>query len=368
MSQDSYLENPFTPTFGEVPAYLAGRSLLLNELKRAYSSKRRHPSLTTAITGARGSGKTALMAAAATEAEGSGWIAVRTVALPGMLDDVLISARRQGAHLLSETPSARLSSIDIGQLVGIEWENPDLPTNWRNEITLLLDQLEATDTGLLITVDEVQPTLPEMIHLAAVYQLLVTEGRKVALLLAGLPHNMLALEKDKRVSFLRRAQKRYLGRIPDFEVEQAMARTIEQGGRTIEDEALRTIAQAAGGFPFMMQLVGFRTWDIGEGYGEITQQDAEEGVRLANAELLEGIIKVTYDSLSKGDQAFLAAMLELSEPSSSEVAKVLGKSASYALQYKNRLLGQGVIEEAAGGQLSFSLPLMREYVASRAIS
>lgn len=357
-----WLENPFTPTFGEVPAYLAGRSALLSELRRAYKGSRRHPSLTLALTGARGSGKTALMAAAAEEAERSGWIAVRTVALPRMLDDVLISARRESAHLVSAQGGRKLSGVELGHVVAVEWDNSEPLTNWRNEMTLLLDQLEEVGAGLLITVDEVQPTLDEMIQLAAVYQLFVTEGRRVALLLAGLPHNMLALEKDKRVSFLRRAQKRHLGRIADFEIAQAMERTVKLGGREIEPEALERAVAAAAGFPFMMQLVGFRMWDAGEGTGKITLTDAEQGAFLASAELTEGVVKTTYEGLSKGDRAFLRAMTELETPTSPGVAKKMGKTNSYATQYKNRLLGQGVIEESGDGRLSFQMPLMREYV------
>ena len=43
---------------------------------------------------------------------------------------------------------------------------------------------------MLFTVDEVDPTLDEMVQLAAFYQHFVREGRKVALLMAGLPHNI----------------------------------------------------------------------------------------------------------------------------------------------------------------------------------
>lgn len=366
MGTETYIENPFTPTFGEIPPILAGRSIILNELSRAYGASRRRPCLTTAITGARGSGKTALMAAAADEACRRGWVVAKTVALPGMLDDILITARRESAHLVAETSTPRLSAVEIGQFVGLEWENPERLSNWRNEITLLLEQLERCGTGLLITVDEVQPTLPEMIQLASVYQLLVTEGRKVAMLFAGLPHNMLSLERDKRVSFLRRSQKMCLGRIADFEVREAMRKTVEEGGRQIEEEALDLAVEAAGGFPYMMQLVGFRMWDARDSCDPITTDDALEGVRIASAELLEGIVKVTYGGLSAGDKAFLSRMAKMEAPTSSKIAKAMGKSASYATQYKNRLLGQGVIEEGLDGVLRFQMPLLADYVAGLA--
>ena len=56
-----YLENPFTPSFGEVPAHLAGRQQIIRDLDRAFLSQRRRPELTSIFSGARGTGKTALM-------------------------------------------------------------------------------------------------------------------------------------------------------------------------------------------------------------------------------------------------------------------------------------------------------------------
>lgn len=358
-------ENPFTPTFGEVPAYMAGRESLLGDLRRAFSSKRRHPNLTTVITGARGTGKTALLSEASDEAERCGWISVKTVALPGMLEDVLITAKRRAFHLLGDTSERRLSGLEVGQFFGVEWENSVRQTNWRDQMTDLLEQLAKTDTGLVIVVDEVQPKLPEMIELAAIYQLFVMEGRKVALLMAGLPHNMTMLESDKTVSFLRRAQGAQLGRIPDFEVEEAMRRTIEDAGRSISDEALSEIVSASGGFPFMMQLVGFRTWDRHPDCLQITKDDALAGISLASKEFMERIIKTTYDSLSAGDKAFLEAMvLEGCPVRTASVAQRMGKTHSYATQYKNRLLGQGIVEETGEG-IDFQLPFMSEYVLEK---
>ena len=257
MADFEILENPFTPTFGEIPLHLAGRGTLLNELKRAYSGKKRHPSLTMAITGAHGTGKTALLAAAADEAEAAGWIAARATALPGMLDDILISTQREGSHLI-DSPSAHLSSIEIGGAFSASWENPHRPTNWRNEITHLLNQLRDSETGL--------------------------------------PNNILSLEKDKQVSFLRRSQKRRLARISDVEVEQAIRRTIEENGRSVSDEALQKMTKAANGFPFMIQLVGFHVWEASSSQ-EIDLQAACSGIKIAESELLENIVKVTYSEL-----------------------------------------------------------------------
>ena len=84
---------------------------------------------------------------------------------------------------------------------------------------------------MLFTVDEVDPTLDEMVQLAAFYQHFVREGRKVALLMAGLPHNISSLLNNKTVSFLRRSNRRALDRIPDGEVSAALVRTAQAGNR-----------------------------------------------------------------------------------------------------------------------------------------
>lgn len=356
-------ENPFTPTFGEVPLHMAGREALLGELALAFRSTHRHPNLTTAITGARGTGKTALLSTAAAEAEKSGWVAVRTVALPGMLDDILITARRACAHLVSNGSAKRLSGVEIGQVVSVQWENEKELSNWRSNMSNLLDELAAQNIGLLITVDEVQPKLPEMVRLAAIYQLFVTEGRKVSLLMAGLPNNILQIENDKTVSFLRRAQKYQLGRIPDYDVKDAMKRTIEESGRTIAEDALDKAVAATDGFAYMMQLVGFRIWNQHPCEHEITKDDATAGIKLALREFTDRIVKTTYDALSAGDKRFLQVMAASdADLTTAEIAVRLGKTHSYATQYKNRLLGQGVISESGDRTLRFDLPLMKDYV------
>ena len=39
-----------------------------------------------------------------------------------------------------------------------------------------------------------------------------------------------------------------------------MKRTIEDSGKRIEERALDQAVRTIGGFPFMMQLVGYRSW------------------------------------------------------------------------------------------------------------
>lgn len=360
-------QNPFTPTFGTVPPYMAGREDLLEELSGAFAYGVGDPNLSTIISGPRGTGKTALLSFIANEASSQGWICANTTCADGMLEDILDQATIAARDFLENLGGKKLKGITVGQIVGLEWENVEPRAgNWRMQMGTLLDQLSENDIGLLITVDEVKADVDEMKQLARVYQHFVREQRKVALLMAGLPYSTSALLAEDDISFLRRARKHTLGRISDNEIRDAMYMTIQDGGRTISAEALDYAVHATDGFPYMMQLVGYRMWAENPASEEITQSDVEHGVKLAQDEMVDGILEYTYRDLSKGDRRFLEAMLEDDAVSSiSDIASRMGVKSNYASQYKRRLLAQGVIGEPQKGYVRFELPMIREYLEAR---
>ena len=91
--------NPFTPTFGIVPPYLAGRDALLSAMGNAFEAGLGDPNLCTLLIGPRGSGKTALLSCIGDEARERGWIVVNAVAEGGMLQDILQHAFRDRRNL-----------------------------------------------------------------------------------------------------------------------------------------------------------------------------------------------------------------------------------------------------------------------------
>ena len=89
------MHNPFTPSFGIIPPYMAGREDLIEELSNAFSNGLGDPNLSTIVSGPRGSGKTALLSFVAEEAASQGWISANTTAATGMLEDILDQARSE---------------------------------------------------------------------------------------------------------------------------------------------------------------------------------------------------------------------------------------------------------------------------------
>lgn len=363
----SGLENPFTPSFGERPAYLAGRQHIIDDFVHAFQSARRRPALTSLLLGARGTGKTTILALAAEKAQENGWVAVRTTAVSGMLDDLEIQARKRAAHLVGAGSSARIASLGIPQIIELQISpQAEGPSNWRSRMEDLLDQLEEHGSGLLIEVDEVHAAIPELRELVAVYQNFVSDGRRAGLVMAGLPSHVASITEDKVISFLRRAKAYHLGRIGDSEIKEAIVKTIGYGGRTVEPEGLDAAARAINGFPFMLQLVGFEAWEANPGSAVVSQEDIELGVSRGREEIESRIFDPTYRELSDGDLRFLAAMLQdEGDTRAADLVERLERSSSQVAQYRRRLIDAGIIGERGRGVVGFDLPYFKEYLLDR---
>lgn len=359
--------NPFTPEFGSVPLVMAGRQSIRRELFDAFSQGRGgNPNLSSILIGPRGSGKTALLTYLAKEASSEGWVAVHAVAMPGMLEDIFEQTRLACANALEKkeayTPP-QLTSLGLGP-VSVGWAASPAPSeNWRTRMSGLMEALEGAGLGLLITVDEVVASLDEMVRLAAVYQLFVREQRRVAPVMAGLPSNISALLNDKSISFLRRAQQHKLGTIPDPDVREAFRETAAIGGRDVASNALETCVSAIGGYPYMLQLVGFRCWQASNPSGVISVEAAKRGVGDAREDFRSHILEPTFQELSEVDLRFIEAMLaDERESRISDVAKRMGVESRYASKYRSRLLAEGVIEQVARGIVRFALPEFKAFV------
>lgn len=360
--------NPFTPVFGKVPAYMAGRERIVEDMVMAFESEGNDPNLCSIFVGARGTGKTALLTYLGYRAQQLGWVSVNVTASDGMLEDILQRLREASRHLVAEPPARKLTGASVAGVGGMSWENAAAPrANWRTRMNALLDELGEAGTGVLITVDEVDCSVGEMVSLVTTYQHFVREDRRVALLMAGLPHRVSDLLTGKSTSFLRRAAQHPLGSIPPYEVKEAFRLTVEDGGKEIGDGALQEAAEAIGGFPFMFQLVGYRSWNMARRSPEISAEHVRRGAALAQEELESRVFGATLSELSAGDVEFLRAMdpADGALTSRKELMERLGKGSSHVSTYKRRLLDAGVIEEPRNGEFRFGLPGFGDYLAKR---
>jgi len=133
----------------------------------------------------------------------------------------------------------------------------------RNQIELLTDLLVENGTGVLVTLDEIhQNQVEELREVATTVQHAFREGRQLAFAGAGLAASVSAVVNDEVLTFLRRAERHALGSVRRSDVQRAFREPIETAGRSVGDTALQVMVDGAGGYPFLLQLVGAQTWRL----------------------------------------------------------------------------------------------------------
>jgi hypothetical protein len=289
-------------------------------------------------------GETVLLNAVEDRAREMRWEDISETASPGLVDRIT-NQHLPGIlrNLDSETVRRRLTALNIspGPLGsgGADWstiETHVTQAGLRNQIELLTDLLVENESGLLITLDEVHHKhIGELRALATTIQHTFRDGRELVFVGAGLSSAVSDVINDEVLTFLRRADRRHLGPVRDKEVKRAIQEPVELFGRAVGEDALAVMAEGTGGYPFLIQLVGYRTWRLHPNEVEISVEDADEGVRQARRRLGSLVYEPALADASDVDRTFLLAMAKDDGPSRmSEIQRRLGVDESYISQYR----------------------------------
>lgn len=360
---DGKVLNPFTPSFGRMPFALAGRTDYIDDVMGGLANIPGDPNRSTVFVGPRGSGKTVLLSAIAELAGQQGWVHVSLSAREGMLDEAISQLRTNAGYLLKSESRSDITTLKAGPLGFSRTMRYGAPATFRTSMTNLVAQINDQGSGVLVTVDEANPSCGDFIEIIDVYQHLVTENRDVSLLIAGLPHMVSVLLLDQGVSFIRRAFQRPLHAIPKADVEYALLQTIEANGRHIDPAALDIVADAAGGFAFAIQLVGYYLWREGSDDRNLNVEDARQAVRYTQREMERSVFIPTLRDLRPREVQYLHAMALDDGPSTtSDIAQRLGISMTNASNLRRRLIEYGAIADVRMGQVEFEMPLLKEYL------
>jgi len=361
------LKNPFTPTFGSIPLHLAGRDSIIRDVLDGLDNGPGDPYRSTIFVGARGSGKTVLLAKIAEDASANGWISANVNADSDMLDELLIQIRDNAKEFLTPETLTHITSISVaGVGISRNVKQSNRKTTWRSDMTSVIKELNEKNVGLLITVDELDARIDELRTVISTFQHFVRERRDVAIIMAGLPPKVSSLLRNDSISFLRRAFLHRLEAVEESEVRFSMKKTIELAGRTIGKEALGLAVKNTKGFPFMIQLIGYQMWRQHPEKERISFEDVEEGIVLAQSDLERMIFDITFRELSEKDIAFLTAMLDDKDYSTvSDISNRMSVTPKYAGIYRKRLIEHGIISSSGYGKVAFDLPMFREYFQNR---
>ena len=365
--------NPFRPSFGTNPPLLVGREQMTLAIGDALDAGPGAPGRATLYTGARGVGKTVMLNEAEAQAKERGWVVISETASSGLMDRLINEGLPEIARQL-EFPDLerRISDVSLPMSLGgigfdVEPQHRSA-SGLRTQINAVTEHLTPRGTGLLITVDEIHSVArADLRALGAVIQHCFREERPIAFAAAGLPSAVNDLLGDKVLTFLRRADRQHLGTVDAVDVAEALRRPIAAAGRRIEDEAVSEAVSGTGGYPFLIQLVGYWIWRSNETAHTIDLAQARDGIIAARRRMGSLIHEPALFDLSSVDRTFLAAMATDEGPSKmSDIASRLDSGPNYASQYRLRLIAAGMIRPAGHGYVDFAVPYLRDYLREHA--
>lgn len=356
----------FRPAFGNRPDRIVGRDDVIAHLERSLASYPGSRERATLVMGQRGMGKTALLLEIADRARDAGYIVARITCGDSMLDTLLDILQRDGARYIDDKrpPVQGFTAGALGFSFGLTFtEEVRKSYGFRVKFEMICDRLAEVGKGVLVLIDEIVPSSTSLVEFATTYQELVGEEKNVAVIMAGLPAALSEVLNEKTLTFLNRANKVHLGPVSTASVRSYYASAFSRAGRTASNRILDKAAQTTGGFPYLLQLLGFYLLEYTSDGQEITETVLEQACHAALGELDEDVFRAMLRPLSHGDIAFLQAMaIDEGATRVADLQERLGVSQGCVQSYRRRLLDAGVVVTPRRGELTFILPQLRDYL------
>ncbi|MDO5513515.1 ATP-binding protein [Corynebacterium sp.] len=358
--------NPFRPSFGTTPAVVAGRDGLVASVGMALREGPGSPYRFTLVSGARGAGKTVLLNLLEKEAANAGWHVIRVAASRDLISELKDVSLPRLLQKLGRSSTHR--TITGGSLAGVgsltteissDRPRESLRTRLRDACTLLAEQ----DSGLLLTLDELQSAAPEDLHLLSdAIQDVVRDELPVALSVAGLPFEIAKLLDLPGTTFLRRAMPVQLGPLPDHEVAATLQATAQTGGRHFSDPALDRAVAACRGYAYLIQVVGSISWVFAKD-DSITDASVQRALPQVRERIGLQVHQPALRGLPDREREYLDAMVSLGTPApTGAIAQALGVPPNQQSTYRRRLLERGLITPNGHGLVDFGLPYLGDYL------
>ena len=195
--------NPFCLSFGKEPDRYVERIEAYDKITETFLSD--SPSINHfLIMGVRGSGKTVLMATMANEfRKNKDWVVISlnpTRNLMEMFAASLYDEKNVNNYFLE----ASISVPGIGIGVTTKAKNPI--TDTQVAIEKMISIVAEKNKRILIVIDDITKS-DNLVVFSTAYQDLISKGLPVYLIMTGLYENVYSLQRDKRCSFLLRAEK-----------------------------------------------------------------------------------------------------------------------------------------------------------------
>lgn len=367
--------NPFTPGFGLTPRVLAMQGTPVEDFAEALAGRRSVGERSVLISGARGVGKTVLLAQMHDVAELAGWHAITLhTSSTSMVEELRGAVVDLLRTLDPDATARRLTRAEAGAVGVRAGVGLDLVDRYGGEPTplgRLLDRLAQLLTeregGLLVGLDEVQSADRDQLHEVAQHmQDLTGRGHAVGFVAAGIRSGVDELLAHPRTTFLRRAHKVEVGGVDVGTAAEVIRMTVADTGKTITPEAAVRAGEISQGYPYLMQVIGAQAWQRSGTAEAIEIEDVEGAAEATIDAMIHNVHGPALRDLSGRKSDYLYAMLEDEGPSRvSEIARRMDLNVNNQNVHRSRLIHDELIRSAGRGLVEFAMPYLREALVRR---
>lgn len=392
------VRNPFAPGAGQRPPELTGRDRELGAFEVVLERVARgRPERSLVLTGLRGVGKTVLLGELRSMAMRRGWgagkiearpdgglrrplsaalhRAVRDLALrhraPDRVEEVLgvlkafvLRAAPEGAKLRDRWQPGIDAPVVAGRA-----DSGDIEIDLVELFTEVAELAADVGTGVALLIDEMQDVAPDDVSaLCAACHELSQSGAPLVVVGAGLPHLPAVLSASKSYS---ERLFRYLriDRLDRADADRAVVAPIERENAAITSDALDTLFETSGGYPYFVQAYGKAAWDAAPA-SPIGILDVQVAGPEAEGELAVGFFGSRFERATPAEREYLQSMAELTggrdEPvGTAQVADQLGRRASSLSPARDSLLKKGLVYSGERGQIAFTVPHFGRFLLGR---
>jgi len=377
--------NPYRPGFNQAPGVLAGRDDVLAAAREALDvaaldGRTPRPLV---LVGSRGVGKTVLLGEIAAMAGSAlGWLTVAIEVRPRRPFTAQLRERLDAAtELLRDTSdearfelasaTARASVLGIGGEIGVVRRNPvpsvdDLAIE--HSLASAVGAASERSSGLVLTVDEVQSASKvELAELAATLQQHVPDDWPLVVALAGLPS---VRDVGRSVTYLERGEWHEIGLLDHVDSVFALEGPAAAAGRPLERRGADILADASGGYPYAVQVLGHYAWRRSTGKRRIDAAPCREALADAERDLASGLYAGRWGDAAPKEREYLATVArllvegDLEEVTGADVAAAMDVTAKQLSYVRDRLLKKGTLV-AFGRGLRFPVPGMARWIDQR---
>ena len=337
--------NPFCLSFGKEPDRYVERAEAYSQITDTFNSI--SPSSNCyLIMGVRGIGKTVLLSTISNDfRENPEWVVISLNAGRNLME-MFAAGLYEDARLQKHFIEASLNLSKFGIGLNIK-SNPPI-----SDIQIAIEKMVriVNDKGMriLITIDDVTKS-KDVISFACAFQDLSSKRMQLYLLMTGLYENIYNLQRDKRCSFLLRAEKVSIGPLSLIGMKNQYMQTFQCD----EKEALK-MAAFTKGYSYAFQALGYIMWD--------KDCSLEDAVPAFDEKMAGYCYEKVWDDLSEKEKEIISLLAANGEMKTKEIIAKIGSTDKTFSVQRDRLIKKGVVDGSEYGLLKLALPRFDEFV------